>query len=53
MIFMPICKLPLNSYLNTKIKFGMVPVAIWYEYHTSVFCSVKLQLTKFHVVMQV
>ena len=32
MIFIP------NCYWNhTKIKFGMIPVAIWYEYHTSVF----------------
>ena len=22
---------------HTKLNFGMIPVAIWYEYHTSVF----------------
>ena len=27
-------KLPLN---HTKFEFGMIPVVIWYEYHTSVF----------------
>ena len=32
MIFIP-------NYLwnHTKLKFSMIPVAIWYEYHTSVF----------------
>ena len=31
MIFIPNCR------NHTKIDFGMIPVAIWYEYHTSVF----------------
>ena len=32
MIFIP------NYHWNhTKFEFGMIPVVIWYEYHTSVF----------------
>ena len=32
MIFIPNC-----HWNHTKIEFGMIPEAIWYEYHTSVF----------------
>ena len=37
----------LNCHWNhTKFDFGMIPVVIWYEYHTSVF-AVQDQLEKF------
>ena len=32
MMFIPNC-----HWNHTKIEFGMIPVTIWYEYHTSVF----------------
>ena len=39
MIFIP------NYHWNhTKIGFGMIPVAIWYEYHTSVFAVIAIAI---------
>ena len=46
MIFIPNC-----HWNHTKIEFGMIPVAIWYEYHTSVF-AVYIAAFPFTLSMQ-
>ena len=41
MIFIPNC-----HWNHTNFNFGMIPVVIWYEYHTSVF-AVYASLLKY------
>ena len=42
MVYMPNC-----HWNHTKIEFGMIPVVIWYGYHTSVFAACASSETGF------
>ena len=42
LIFIPNC-----HWNHTKFDFGMIPVVIWYEYHTSVF-AVQYKICNYH-----